>query len=491
MRLKIGLVFILFFCLLNAQAPLEQDIKKVEALLDSSYAKTLVVDMKKSSLFAKEALRISKEKRYKKGEAWSNFYLAQGLFELWAYQPSLKYLSYAEEVNKEVKDQYLTYEIHRVRSRVFGSMELLRSSIREQEKGLEVVAQIDKNENEKNYLRSLAYENLAISCSKLKNQKSFYHYLKKNKEILEKHDPGFVYTNLISLYTMLGAYFTDDGQYQQAELFFNKAKQVAEQYKYPYISFTYRRWGDLEIKKMNAKSALEFYEKALKILTQTNFRSEIPVVYKQMRSAYLLLNDTANAEKVRIKALELENELKTEQLKASSSAVEEILQQENEKNQENNWKNYRWIVFIAVFFIIGIAVIFRRYNIKKQRLIKIKEEALMDKEQEIDFLSNKINDSFNEVIQLAKTNSPEFFTRFKEIYPEIVESLLEINPKLRVSELTLAAYIYLGFNTKDIAAYTFRTLSTIRNRKHNLRSKLNIPIEESTELWFKNIVNKS
>jgi len=133
-------------------------------------------------------------------------------------------------------------------------------------------------------------------------------------------------------------------------------------------------------------------------------------------------------------------------------------------------------------------VIFRRYNIKKQRLIKIKEEALMDKEQEIDFLSNKINDSFNEVIQLAKTNSPEFFTRFKEIYPEIVESLLEINPKLRVSELTLAAYIYLGFNTKDIAAYTFRTLSTIRNRKHNLRSKLNIPIEESTELWFKNLL---
>ncbi len=491
MKLKFVFISVLLGCLLSGQAVSDKDIKKVEALLDSSYAKTLIVDMKSSSLFAKQALIISKEKGYKQGEAWSNFYLAQGLFELLAYKPALIYLSYAEEVNKEVKDQYLTYEIHRVRSRVFGSMELLDSSIKEQKKGLEVVSQINKNENEKNYLRSLVYENLATTYSKLKNQPLFHYYLEKNKVLLEKQDPAFVYNNLISLYTMLGTYYTDEGQYKEAELFFDKAKQMAVQYKYPYISFTYRKWGDLEVRKKNPKSALEFYEKALAILNKTNFRREVPVVYKQMRPAYLLLNDAENAEKVRIKALELENELKTEQMKASSSAVEEILQQEKEKNLENNWKNYRWIVFIAAFLIIGIAIIFYRYYVKKQQLIKINEEALMDKEQKIDFLSNKINDSFNEVVRLAKSNSPEFFTRFQEIYPDIVQSLLKINPKLRVSELTLAAYIYLGFNTKDIAACTFRTLSTIRNRKHNLRTKLSISIEESTELWFKNLAKKN
>lgn len=90
---------------------------------------------------------------------------------------------------------------------------------------------------------------------------------------------------------------------------------------------------------------------------------------------------------------------------------------------------------------------------------------------------------------MAKANNVEFFTRFQEAYPEFIYTIRKINPDLKVSELTLLAYFYLGFNNKDIAYYTYKSTFTIRNRKHNLRKKLNINSDEDFELYLKSILN--
>ena len=70
----------------------------------------------------------------------------------------------------------------------------------------------------------------------------------------------------------------------------------------------------------------------------------------------------------------------------------------------------------------------------------------------------------------------------------MVNKLLAKESKLRISELTLCAYIYLGFNTKDIAKYTFRSMSTVKNRKNNLKKKFNLASDENLELWLKGLI---
>ena len=84
-------------------------------------------------------------------------------------------------------------------------------------------------------------------------------------------------------------------------------------------------------------------------------------------------------------------------------------------------------------------------------------------------LQEKANEYFEEITQLAKSNSPAFFARFQEIYPNFVSEILKAEPKFRVSELTLCAFIYLGFKTKEIVEYTSTSIYTVKSRKTNLK----------------------
>lgn len=165
------------------------------------------------------------------------------------------------------------------------------------------------------------------------------------------------------------------------------------------------------------------------------------------------------------------------------NSTEEQLRKEKTKN---NTIIITLIVLGCVTTISGLLVF---YNLRKKNRIlsQKKKEILENKEQEINKLKTIVNEAFEEVIILAKSNSPEFFTRFREVYPEVVAKLLEINPKLSISELTFSAYIFLGFNTKDIMNVTFTSINTVKSRKYYLRKKLNIPAEVSTEMWFRNI----
>lgn len=497
MHNKLLFILALFsFLIANAQKPTESDIQKVESLIDSAYDKTLIVDMKSSAVFARKALEISKETGYTDGEAWSNFYIGQALFELGAYKQALFYLQKAETLNKTVKDYFLSFEVYRVRSRVFGSMELLDEAIAEQKKGLDIIPQIPRPQSAKDFLTGLAYENLAVSYSKTGNQDSFYYYLRKNEELLSKQDSSVVYISLITLYAMFGAYYTDENQFDKAESYFIKSQTTAEKYNYPYISFTYQKWGDMELARKKPESALQYFEKSLEILNKTNFRNEIPVTYDKMSLAYKQLGNDEKSKDFKLRALELQDRLKTEKLRASSSVINEILKTEIEKETKKFSKQslILWIIIFAVLVFLFVLLIkyYRAGKIKayRKQMIEEKEEELKKKEKEISKLHQKVNESFEEVTELAKSNSPEFFTRFREVYPEVVSKILAINPELRISELTLCAYIFLGFNTKDIVNLTFTSINTVKSRKYYLRKKLNIPAEENTEMWFKNLGNQ-
>ena len=105
-------------------------------------------------------------------------------------------------------------------------------------------------------------------------------------------------------------------------------------------------------------------------------------------------------------------------------------------------------------------------------------------------LNQKSNEAFDKLIRLAKNNSPEFWAYFQENYPDFSRKLLEICQNLKTTELILCAYIYLGFNTKDIAEYTFKAVQTIKNNKYNLRKKMSITTKDDMVIWLRMIVDE-
>lgn len=90
----------------------------------------------------------------------------------------------------------------------------------------------------------------------------------------------------------------------------------------------------------------------------------------------------------------------------------------------------------------------------------------------------------DEVLRLAKENSPRLLSKFKSIYPDFFEKLAQIQPSLQNSELIFCIYLKLNLSTKEIATYTFVTPKAVQNRKNRIRKKLNIASSVDIYKWF-------
>lgn len=112
--------------------------------------------------------------------------------------------------------------------------------------------------------------------------------------------------------------------------------------------------------------------------------------------------------------------------------------------------------------------------------------------------SNKINnftyeesiDNFienDDIVKLAKENSPRLLNACKTFSPYFFERLKDINVNLKKSELIFCIYLKLDFTTKEIATFTFVTPKAIQNRKNRLRKKLNIASDVDIYKWFSDL----
>jgi len=150
-----------------------------------------------------------------------------------------------------------------------------------------------------------------------------------------------------------------------------------------------------------------------------------------------------------------------------------MLAKQNQKRKKKNLTICYLLIGSAVIIIPFVCRMLSASN-KKQKNIQAP------------LLRQKTSEAFDEIMYLARHNSPEFWGYFQEKYPDFQKKLLEINSNLKVSELILCAYIYLGFNTKDIAEYTFKAVQTVKNNKYNLRKRLSVPAKDDMVVWFRN-----
>lgn len=155
-----------------------------------------------------------------------------------------------------------------------------------------------------------------------------------------------------------------------------------------------------------------------------------------------------------------------------------------ELNKEEKDKERKTFYFIALFIIIlflTVLYFIRKIHIKKA----LKKDKLIEKKiLETDVLKLKVNDSFEEVIQLMENRSPLFLVRFKEVYSEFYEKLITHTPDLTEHDVKFSAYLRLNLTNKEIYQYENISLRGIETKRYRLKKKLKLPQEVELQKWI-------
>jgi len=201
-------------------------------------------------------------------------------------------------------------------------------------------------------------------------------------------------------------------------------------------------------------------------------------IYFQLSKIYDSLKNKSKTEEYFIKFAKLDDSIIAAQNPALNASISHFLKEQEQQNESGTQKLYYIIgIIIAVFCLLSILLYWFYKKRKKQEHVKIQH------------LEKKVDASYDEVMTLAKNNDPAFLGRFREVYPEFCDKLLEINPSLINNELKFCALLFLNLSTKEIATYTFVQAGTVRVRKNRIRKKLNILSDEDINIWMNNIVN--
>ncbi len=142
-------------------------------------------------------------------------------------------------------------------------------------------------------------------------------------------------------------------------------------------------------------------------------------------------------------------------------------------------------------------------NIIKQQDEELKSKAisisrfnqlLSSVNSDLKNLAKNVHDKASEinisevVIKIDKNiksdNWKDFKVSFEKHYPDFFNCLLQINNELTNSELRLAALLKINSSTKAISGITQQSVRSLEMARFRLRKKLNIPKDESFEVFF-------
>ena len=194
-----------------------------------------------------------------------------------------------------------------------------------------------------------------------------------------------------------------------------------------------------------------------------------PSLFDLLAKSYSKLGkqDSANFYWLKYTAFGQENKFRTIRNNETLSLINE-----SKQNKLEDDKIFYFGIAIGVILVFILII----YFIERKKMIKkAKYKSLLNIESSSD-LQN--------IIHLAKENSPNLLTEFNHIYTSYQTDLQAKCPGLTKQEIVFSIYLLLDFSTKEISNYTFSSVRTIQNKKYRLRKKLNIDSDSDINSWF-------
>lgn len=475
------IIILFLFCPLVLLSQLS--VREIDSLIFRE-TKQLRADAKYEELIpvSKTIIKNSRDINYTRGESWGYCRLGNAYCTLGKYKESLSALDQANLLSKKVDDNSLKAAIAIETGRNYNESKIINQSI-DQFKSAERFAKNISDKAERGDYLSYAYQGLLSAYSNINRNDIGVTYAWKAKGIEED-------AYILSFLTYYHIKETKNSD--SIVHYLNRSTTFLD--KHPTFTFektiVYNQWGKYHEDGKDYKKAIVAYKMAEKFGKQSKAMEQLLLSFMGLSRSYEKLGDYESTIKYERSFSKLQDSITKATTATLNDSVDHIVKNKEEIHEEKEsvLQTVIFIIVILVAIIVMFLIINRRENQKKSKLLTEKENVLHQKEEETQELKQKVNESFDEVIYLAKTNSPEFWGRFQEVYPEFNNKLLSLNPDLKPSELIFCAYIYLGFSTKDIAEYTFKAVKTIKNNKYNLRKRLEVPTKDDFTIWIRNSI---
>jgi len=437
-----------------------------------------------------KALNLSYVADHEEGKAKGRFYLADGLVTVGLFKEGLKQLELVEITKYYKAKTLMQSEVHRVRGRAYGGLGLNQQAIREFRLQLGLINNLTGEYKTKSY--QFTYENLSVVFERMGQLDSMQKYIELQLENLPGLDEKsqalrhqIVYGNLAQLYTT-------KGDFAKGQQYIDKSLSLVKKYKIPVIYNLYTTIAIFEDKKGNFKHAAAYHEMSLANRREIGSRNGIRNSYRTLADFYRKTNlDKVKADEYELAFSRLNDSLETENRQVVDMVLNQILKL---KDQESATKVSKSVTLsiIALGLLLITFTFFVWRSRHSRRILDQKEEALQETETINKELTEQIGENkFNNLIDLAKSNNPEFLTLFTELYPQFIQSLKKLDPNMRSTELEFCAMAFLNFSTKNISEYTFVTIRAVQIRKNRLRKKFEIPSDTDFNNWMRGLADTS
>jgi len=416
---------------------------------------------------------------YRRGVALGNIQIGTALISLGRYGESLRYFSLAQNMDAVNSDPNLKI---RTLSGIGRNYVQLQMSEKALDKFLEALRVSQKSGTRTEGALTSLYTNIAASYSSIDKDSSMV-YLRRAIEV----DP-----HPISYTSMAHHYLFYNKDVDSASYYLSQASKLNETNPPTmYVkSILLLNYGNLYKVKGEYEKALDYYGRSLVISQNIKRPRETLKSLRFISDTYKLMGESGKSLAYQERYLVLNDSINTIKNDGLNLAIGQLLV-EQEKKHRSNQKLFYWIIGgIVLASLLVLSLLFRYYEKKRRHRLELldkQERIIQQKEMERRELEGRINEAFHEVVELATKNSPYFLARFQEVYPEVCKKLLEINPNLVNTELTLCAMIWLNFTSKEIARYTFVQPKTVQVKKYRLRKKLGIAEKVDLYHWMSSL----
>ncbi|WP_312301703.1 LuxR C-terminal-related transcriptional regulator [Chryseobacterium sp.] len=267
-----------------------------------------------------------------------------------------------------------------------------------------------------------------------------------------------------------------------AEYYINKANHLLLIKKIPVEgkANVLRAYGRLNIEKKEYNKSLQYLLESLTITHGAGLRKRTLETYKLLAIVYKRLNNLQKENEYLAKYSRLNDSLRESEKVALNTSVEDILASQEEDFTASS-KNFYY--GFASIILVSTAIILIIDNVHKVRYKK-QDKMLNEKKHETDILRRKLENLYEEVVQLAIKSDPSFIHKFREAYSEFYDNLTKENPTLTANDILFCAYIKLNFSNKEIAEYAHLSIRTVESKKYRLKKKLGISSESDFNKWI-------
>lgn len=494
LKYRLYVLLLFFFNLAFSQ---KSDFDKFRELLIKSYNYEKDFKYIQSLEYAKEASKVALKLQDSEAIAKSYSRLASVTSLLGLYRQSLDYSFKASKEYYTKSDIDLQATILDRRGMVYREIGYSDKAIEQYKKIINLIP-FETQDIKLGRQLAAAYENIGSSYDYLpENADSILQYSKKSISIFRRYPENRIYDDLYISYLINGGTYLDlKKQPDSAMSYFKKSYAIIKKYDNDFPLFEYNcSLGTYYFYQKNYYKALEYYQKATNDskVAQPQIDVNIIEIYKNMSEIYDILGNPLKSKQY-LRIYSQKNAALFEKNKKDAEYALKILLDEEEQHKKKSLKGSALII-CSILFVLIISLIY--YFKEKNKRIKISAESqkalqkkqiiITEQKKEGNQLKQKANEAFNEVLLLAKENNPHFLKRFQEVYPEFYDKILQINPTLKPSEISLSAYIFLGFSNKEIADYTFKSIRTIESNRYNLRKKMDLPTNIDFYVWLNSL----